>query len=164
MTIAWYFAYGSNMDAERMRTRGVGFVAIRGGRLPGYGLCFDKRAGTGYGHACFRHAPGEVLEGVLYRLDDPAGIVRLDPYERTPVNYSREPFTVATDSESIVAWTYVANPAVLEAGLRPQPDYLAHLLAGQPWLSPDYHARLARWPTAPRSGAMAAVAAPAPHA
>ena len=38
----FYFAYGSNMNPERVRARGLAVVAQRGARLPDYRLTFDK--------------------------------------------------------------------------------------------------------------------------
>ncbi len=88
------------------------------------------------------------MEGVLYWLAGPGEISKMDRFESTPVNYSREMVQLACASGTITAWTYVANPAVLKAGLRPPREYLQHLLAGQQYLSPDYYATLAAWPCA----------------
>ncbi len=43
-----YFAYGSNMNPARMQARGLSVCEALAGRLPGYVLCFNKRA-TGLG-------------------------------------------------------------------------------------------------------------------
>ena len=40
----WYFAYGSNMNPARMRSRGLSFSEAFSGQLAGYELCFNKRA------------------------------------------------------------------------------------------------------------------------
>ncbi len=45
----WYFAYGSNMNPARMQARGLAVLEALPGRLPGYGLCFNKRDGPGSG-------------------------------------------------------------------------------------------------------------------
>lgn len=155
-----YFAYGSNMNPARMRSRAVGFVHAEGAVLPGYGLVFDKRAGNreDAGHANIRWAPGESVHGVLYWLAEPEHIVRMDVFERAPVNYSREVFLLQATGEAaarpravdaqlaalgtIPAWVYVANRGALRAGLRPEPHYLAHLLAGEAFLPQHYVATL----------------------
>jgi len=143
-----YFAFGSNMNPERVRSRGLVFEAIEGGVLDGYRLTFDKRApgqGPG-GHASVRWAPGAQVEGVLYLLEGPGEIEKMDVFERAPVNYSREVVRVRTCGGERLAWTYFANPAVLAPGSRPEPDYLAHLLRGRAYLSEAYFRRLAAWP------------------
>lgn len=143
-----YFAFGSNMNPDRVRERGLSFDLVCGARLSGFRLVFDKSAPQhpDSGHANIAWAPGEVVEGVLYRLVDAMQIWHMDPFEQAPINYSREVVRVVTDAGSEVAWTYIANPARRRAGGKPERAYLAHLLAGRPWLSPAYHARLAAWP------------------
>lgn len=143
-----YFAYGSNMNLQRVQQRGLQVERVERAWLPGYRLAFDKHAAehAGAGHACISWHPGATVEGVLYWLADPSQIQRMDVFERTPVNYSREAVGVETGNGRLWAWTYFANPAVLRPGLRPPRAYLAHLLAGQPYLSTGYHARLSAWP------------------
>jgi gamma-glutamylcyclotransferase (GGCT)/AIG2-like uncharacterized protein YtfP len=86
------------------------------------------------------------VEGVLYALPTESELTKMDVFERTPINYSRDRLTVATPDGSRVAWTYFANPAVCRPGARPSRAYLAHLLAGRPYLSTDYFRRLERQP------------------
>lgn len=143
-----YFAFGSNMNPARVQQRGLRYVRIQAGRMPGFRLLFDKSANEhpDSGHANIGWAPGEVVEGLLYQLVDEQQILLMDPYEQTPVNYSREVVQVMTDEGSQIAWTYIANPARRRAHGRPERAYLAHLLKGRPWLSPAYYARLLSWP------------------
>lgn len=145
---ARYFAYGSNMNPERVRSRGLEVVRAEAARLPGFRLAFDKHAAEheGAGHACITVAAGQSVEGVLYSLAGPAEILKMDRFERAPIYYGREVIYVATAAGSVAAWTYFANTAVLRPGLKPHRSYLAHLLAGQSYLSADYYARLAAWP------------------
>ena len=158
-----YFAYGSNMDPERVRQRGLAFTRALAAALPGHALVFDKRAArvTGAGHANIRYCPGATVHGVLYVLEHPDMIQRMDPYEQAPINYGREVFHLATATatalaesgesgepassaprEWMPAWVYVGNPGVLQEGLRPEPEYMAHLLLGAPYLPADYLAAL----------------------
>lgn len=135
------------MNAMRMRERGMRFVAAEAACLADLRLAFDKasRMHPGIGHANLQFAPGEVVEGVLYRLADDREIARMDPFENAPVNYSRE---VVCTVGGELCWTYFANPAVRRAQLLPSRDYLGHLLAGAAHLSPAYVQRLAAWPCA----------------
>ena len=138
-----YFAYGSNMNPQRVGERGLEFDEVRPGRLANRRLVFDKlsRNHPHVAHANIVHAPGEFVEGVLYRLRPPDEILKMDPFERTPVYYGRDVVQVASEGQRISAWTYFANRALRREGLRPQRAYLEHLLAGRPYLSPEYY----RW-------------------
>ena len=144
-----YFAFGSNMNPNRVQARGLSWQQILGAMLPDVALVFDKRAGdvVGAGHANIRYAPGSRVYGVLYLLTTPAQIARMDPFEHAPINYGREVFYVQTAAGArIPAWTYVGNPAALQTGLLPTRSYMAQLLAGEPWLPPPYVAQLRSQP------------------
>jgi hypothetical protein len=146
--VCCYFAYGSNMNPERVRDRGLAFDRAEGARLPGYALRFEKSAPAhaGSGHANLVWDRDGEVEGVLYWLVSVDEIRKMDPYERTPVNYSREVVVTRTQGGTVPAWTYFANPGVLRPGLRPDRAYLAHLLAATGFLSKSYAARLRAWP------------------
>jgi gamma-glutamylcyclotransferase (GGCT)/AIG2-like uncharacterized protein YtfP len=146
--ISWrYFAYGSNMNPSRVRQRGLTIEHVESASLTGVRLAFDKVAAdhADAGHACLIFDPGGCVEGVLYWLAGAEDLVRMDRYERTPINYSREIVLVETASGPTSAWTYFANPAVLRAGTLPARSYLTHLLAGRDYLSEAYYQRLAGW-------------------
>jgi len=148
----FYFAYGSNMNPARMQARGLEVREAMAGRLPGYALCFDKRAmdrAPGRAYANIRHQSGGVVEGVLYRLAHEQEIGKLDHFEGTPIYYSRERLAIHCDLGVQAAWVYIANPAFRAPGLQPAQDYLAHLLAGKEFLSPDYWAELSALPVHP---------------
>ena len=145
-----YFAYGSNMNPQRVDSRGLNVDLPRGARLSGYRLTFNKMSAdhTGVGHANIEFSPNHHVEGVLYELAEPAEILKMDPFERAPWNYGRDLVQVQSlsDPDQITwAWTYFANPAVLVTGLRPSTEYLAHLLAGHPFLTEGYVQHLASW-------------------
>lgn len=145
----WYFAYGSNMNPARMQARGVAFAAALSARLPGYELCFNKRAHdqVGAAYANIRHQRDGVVEGVLYRLPNLGEIAKLDVYEGTPVFYSRERFALHSAAGVQAAWVYVANPAFRGDGGLPTRAYLQHLLEGRALLSAAYCQQLAAQPT-----------------
>lgn len=140
----FYFAYGSNMNPARMRARGLDYRHCQPGRLLNCALHFNKRAhnkrGVAYANIC--HAPGDEVQGVLYELAETTQIAMMDPYEGTPVRYSRELFEVAVASGRQWAWVYVANPAFIDATLGVEENYLSHLLGAGELLSPDYRQRL----------------------
>lgn len=144
----YYFAYGSNMNPARMRSRGLQFDEALAGQLRGFALCFNKRAHDRpeRSYANIRYQRDGVVEGVLYRLSHADEIRKMDPFEGTPVFYSRERMPVLTARGVIAAWVYVANPAMREEGLWPTRAYLEHLLAGREFLSESYWQALAAVP------------------
>ena len=90
---------------------------------------------------------GAQVEGVLYQLSDSEQILRMDPYERVPVNYRREMVELTTRTGRVNAWTYLAQPGAMAPNLWPKADYLAHLLAGIAFVSEPYAQRLQQQPT-----------------
>ncbi len=144
----YYFAYGSNMNPARMRSRGLDFSEVNPGRIDGLALRFNKISRHNRNWACANlvFAPGEHVEGVLYRLASDCEILKLDPYEGTPRYYSRDRFPVATLSGYHAAWTYIANPGVIDNNILPLRWYLHQLLEGAEFLSSDYVERLRATP------------------
>ena len=132
------------MNPARMRARGIDFVDAVAATLPDFQLTFNKKATgkEGVAYANVSYAPGNAVEGIAYLLADPADIVTMDPFEGSPVRYSREVYVLSAELGSINAWVYVANRAVLADGLLPERNYLNHLLAGKAWHSESYHQRL----------------------
>lgn len=151
--LTWYFAYGSNMSAERLfeerlKPEGVAMSERVAGRLDGWRLAFNKQgrvAGTGAGNIML--APGEAVHGTLNLL--PAkGFEVLDKYEGVAGgHYERQLVRVVRgDGGAIVeAITYVA--LLVAEDLRPTRAYLGHLLAGRDLLPEDYFRRLSETPT-----------------
>lgn len=153
----WYFAYGSNMDAnrlfgERLEREGVVRGQRVGGRLAGWRLVFDKKVtrvgalpGAGVGNIVA--APGDVVYGTLNALP-PKGFEVLDVHEGVAGgHYERRtvPVTCNDTGETVEATTYVALKVGI--GLRPTRAYLACLLAGRDLLPVDYWERLRATPT-----------------
>ena len=138
--IRYYFAYGSNMNTERVAERGLEVVDAVSGQLDDYHLVFNKmsRDHVGVGHANIQFRRGAVTEGVLYELASVEEIYKMDPFERAPWNYGREVVQIDHDEGSTWAWTYFANPAVIRTDLSPPLEYLDHLLAGREFLSGGY--------------------------
>ena len=145
----YYFAYGSNMNPQRMAARGMRTRAAHAAQLDGWQLCFNKRcaitAGTAYANIV--PAPGSVVPGVLYELVDDDQILRMDPFENWPERYRREQLEVTmAQGGSARSWVYIANPAWQRDGLLPQRWYLNHLLCGRPWLPAPYYQQLVSTP------------------
>lgn len=142
---SWYFAYGSNMNEKRMQARGINYIQCQSASLEHYQLSFNKRATgkTGIGYANIQYKRHALVQGVAYELPCKDTISLLDPFEGTPVRYSRDIFLLKTASGPLPAWVYVANPAMRDNNLLPEERYLDHLLAGKGFYSEDYHSWLA---------------------
>lgn len=152
--LSWYFAYGSNMSAERLfeerlRPEGVAMGERVAGRLDGWRLAFNKTARTppGAGAGNIVAAPGGIVHGTLNLL--PAkGFEVLDKYEGVAGgHYERQLVRVVRgdDGATVEAITYVA--LLVAEDLRPTRLYLGHLLAGRDLLPADYFQRLSETPT-----------------
>ncbi|APE29921.1 gamma-glutamylcyclotransferase [Halomonas aestuarii] len=140
----YYFAYGSNMNPTRVAARIGRTRRALAGVLHDHVLCFDKASRVaGIAHANVAASAGDRVEGALFELEHPGQIRDMDPFEGYPEEYDRHRLPVATCEGAIEAWVYIAAPGMTAGALRPAREYLEHLLAGEPFLTPDYHARLA---------------------
>ncbi|MGM0537029.1 MAG: gamma-glutamylcyclotransferase family protein [Pseudomonadota bacterium] len=139
----YYFAYGSNMNTARVAARIGPTRRVLAGVLHDHALRFDKASRVaGIGHANVVPRPGDSVEGALFELEQPGQIRGMDPFEGYPCEYDRHRLPIATREGDIDAWVYIAAPGTTAAALHPAREYLEHLLAGAPFLSTTYHARL----------------------
>ena len=140
MTAHYYFAYGSNMNPQRVRQRKTQFAHHQAGALVDYKLVFNKRSvkHPGAASANVMAEPGARTEGVVYKLSEPQQIEMMDPYEGYPIRYDRLILPIRCQREICDAWVYIANPAYISAGLKPARWYLNHLLAGASFLPASY--------------------------
>lgn len=142
--MSYYFAYGSNMNVARVAARIGETRRALAGVLMDYELRFDKASHIpGIAHANIAARSGERVEGVLFELREAAQIELMDPFEGVPRDYRRQRRIIHSAEGDIDAWVYIAVPERIRPSLRPAREYLEHLLAGEPFLSPEYHARLA---------------------
>lgn len=142
--MAYYFAYGSNMNAARVVARIGETRRALLGWLEGHRLAFDKASRVaGIAHANVQPASGSQVEGVLYELATPEQIELMDPFEGRPHEYERHLHAIDTHEGVIEAWVYVALPERTAEGLKPAREYLDHLLGGESLLSKAYFSRLA---------------------
>lgn len=145
----WYFAYGSNMNAERLfdarlKPEGVARGARIGGRLDGWRLAFNKRVrrreGAGAGNIV--PATGDAVFGTLNALPL-RGFEVLDRWEGVATgDYERRILTVVRldTGDTVEAIAYVA--LLTSENLKPTRDYLGHLLAGHDLLPRTYWEKL----------------------
>jgi len=139
----YYFAYGSNMNPERMKERGAHFTQIEGYALNGYSLKFNKASSLEPRRGCANIVPDEkgVVEGVLYKINV-EGLYNLDNFEGYPVEYDRVGFVIDLDGFQVTVKTYMAKPGKTREGLYPSRSYIEHLLRAKEYLSEDYYKNL----------------------
>lgn len=136
-----YFAYGSNMDPKRMKTRIGHANGRRYGLLRDYRLLFNKQARDkdgnekrGEGKTNIVPEGNQTVEGALYEISE-SELAVLDGFE---IGYAREMKPVELqDGTRVDAWVYVADEEEIRGGLRPSRKYLKHLLKGRDILSED---------------------------
>lgn len=134
----WYFAYGSNMNAEQMRARASQYTDDQVARLENYELLFNKKARGGSAKANIRPAPGKTVYGVLYRIPE-SSLRTLDRFEGAPEHYRRiEVNVVNAEGNRVPAQVFIATK--VEKGLRPDSHYLQAILqaAGERQFPQEY--------------------------
>ncbi len=138
-----YFAYGSNMNPERMVERGVEFFSRELLILDGWSLRFHKiTLHPNTGAANIVPDRGGVVEGILYEVTI-EGISRLDQYEHYPTEYDRVGLRVRLDcGNEAEILTYIAHTHKTREDLKPSRSYLDHLLAASDLLSENYYNQL----------------------
>ena len=144
-----YFAYGSNMDPERMRQRGIEFSRREYTILNGWRLVFNKIAfpNSKEGYANIERDEEGVVEGILYEIQE-SGLTKLDGYEGYPDHYNRIKVRVKlSNAQEVEGITYIAQHNKIGSGLKPSKDYLNHLLKGCDLLSEKYCEMLRKWET-----------------
>lgn len=139
-----YFAYGSNMNPDRMKERKAFFTDRVFARLENYKLVFDKTTKNHPDEGVGNIIPDDnsVVEGVLYEVEWDS-IERLDIFEGYPTAYSREEIQVElSDGEMVDALVYIACEGQTSNGLKPSREYLSHYLKGKDLLSSEYYSFL----------------------
>lgn len=141
----WYFAYGSNMDAKRMKKR-IGRLSDRIlGVVRNWRLEFNKASKNIPGASFANIVPcsGEVVEDILYTVTEEE-LRKLNFCEVVPVHYQHHRITVGRQDtgEVVAAVTYLANPDKVRDGLKPTRGYIGYLLSEADCLSEEYMQRL----------------------
>lgn len=149
-----YFAYGSCMDDRRIRKEGLldRFQGYRPGErktravLKDYRLAFTTPRSDG-GRADIVESPGDVVEGILYRIDEQAWTYLLKREGAWPINSGQpRPFyrptrvDVEVDGQKVPALTFTVVDKQEETA--PPPHYLEEIIRGaQGILSQEYLTR-----------------------
>ena len=125
-----YFAYGSNLSTERLQGRVPSARARGRGRLLHHSLRWHKRGKDGSGKCDIVSTDGRsVVWGVLFDIawdEKPA----LDAVEGLGTGYFEKEVRIVTDDGECLALTYHANPAGIDAALRPFDWYKDYVVRG----------------------------------
>jgi hypothetical protein len=99
----YYFAYGSNMNSERMASRCPGATPV------GKGILLDKVLVERY-YADIEDQPGSRINGLIWEIskDDRDS---LDSYEGYPELYERYMTDIIFDGRTVSAIVYEMTPA-----------------------------------------------------
>lgn len=107
-----YFAFGSNVDLDRIRKRCPSAQSLTTGKLEDYKLVFNmmgnKEEGKGGGIANIEESIGDYVLGALYRIDKQE-LQELNVLEQS-MNYSVETMDIiVTEDYSIDATVYISH-------------------------------------------------------
>ncbi|GIV89167.1 MAG: hypothetical protein KatS3mg055_1685 [Chloroflexus sp.] len=134
-----YFAYGSNMSLERLRSRIASVKVIGRAFLKDWNMVLNKRSRDGSGKANLVESPGDVTWGVLYEIHNSD----LDTLDRVEGGYQRITVQVQQPDGTVVeAVTYISGNLTNDP--RPYRWYKELILSGarEHNLPQDYIARL----------------------
>jgi gamma-glutamylcyclotransferase len=130
----YYFAYGSNIDNNRLYQRIGRFVENTDGILPKYNIIFNKKTSCNdYAYANIQSNNNKIVYGKIYKLtlhelnmlDKDEGI------EENKIGYERKIFQVydIKNKKYILAYSYIAtNPIILTNILKPSEKYKKYFL------------------------------------
>jgi len=130
----YYFAYGSNINKNRLYQRIGRLVNNTNGILPNYNIIFNKKTSQNdYSYANIQSNPNNIVYGKIYKLtlhelnmlDKDEGI------EENKIGYERKLFKVydIENKKYILAYSYIAtNPIVLTNVLQPSEKYKQYFL------------------------------------
>lgn len=137
-----YFAYGSNLFAPRLVRRVPSTQVYKTAVLPGHELRFHKNGadGSAKANAFFTDNEQHQVHGVVYKMTATERHL-LDCCEG---GYDRHELEVLTDIGPVTAFTYIAQPELLDESLSPFHWYKAYVQQGaqQHGLMSDYIARI----------------------
>ena len=127
-----YFAYGSNMDSNRLYNRIGNFSASERAHLPEYQFQYNKLSYMlNQVYANIIPEPNSVVWGVLVGIDE-LQLEKLDESEGVENgHYRHETVSVVTDQNiEIEAVTYIAEENWIKDGLKPKDKYRNFCIRG----------------------------------
>ena len=147
---SWYFAYGSNLNTDRLyearlKPRGCWMGRRLAARLDGWELKFNipSPAWVGAGVGNMQQNDAETVWGTINEMDE-KGLDVLDIYEQVKEGmYKRITVSVFCPQldKTVEAVAYV-GVCKLDDSLIPSKDYLCHFLVGRDVLPAEYIKKL----------------------
>jgi gamma-glutamylcyclotransferase len=123
--MAYYFAYGSNMDTPQMQQRLEAVRIVGQARFKGYRLVFDKISKDRTGKANLLKDEQSEVWGVVYEMTDEQ-MRKLDSFER---GYDRAKVEVELDNgKRLQVYTYISEKR--DPSLRPKTEYVNTIING----------------------------------
>ena len=109
----YYFAYGSNLNVERLKKRNVSFNKNLSAMIKDYKLVFNKIASKNPNlerYANIIKTKNSIVEGILYQITRDS-LQELDKHEGFPNHYNRyeKEILIKSTGEIVKAWVYIAN-------------------------------------------------------
>lgn len=132
-----YFAYGSNIDINRMISRGVSPISVRLGILDNYKFIINKmsKMDPSIGYANIVPEDGSFVEGLIYEVCDD-DILKLDRFEGYPNHYYRKILSIG--GEAVIV--YIASDKYVSISpLRTTQEYKNYILEGRKYFSDGYY-------------------------
>jgi len=126
------FAYGSNMNIDRLQERTPSAVKVSNASIKGYKFRCNKVSNTGSskGNIVFTGDENDVVWGVIYEIDDNEK-PNLDRVEGLGQGYNQTTITVKnSDNQDEDVQVYVADPGAINENMRPFDWYRDFILSG----------------------------------
>ncbi len=126
------FAYGSNMNLNRLKKRVPSATKVCNASLEGYRFSFNKRSndGSGKGNIQQTNIDGDIVVGVVFEIDEkekPA----LDAVEGLGNGYNQTVIDLLDESgEPFQAQVYVADATAVDDNLLPYDWYKEFVVTG----------------------------------
>lgn len=140
--MGYYFAYGSNMDKNQLKKRGVNFFDSFSGKLFNYKLVFQEflldENKNSYANIIFKK--NSFVEGIVFEVD--SSIKNLDSYECVPQDYFKKYKNVLTEKGIFSCLVYIGNKKNIGLEKNPKKNYLKKILRGKNYLSKGYYKKL----------------------
>lgn len=128
-----YFGYGSNINLNALRAKGVEPLSSQKGRLRGWRLRFNvqhwfKHEG-GMGNIEQTNNENDYVEGVIHMCNDQS-LIPLDKLETYGIGYDRIEVEIETNNGIIKGLTYVGLPAFIDNNCLPTQRYKNIIILG----------------------------------
>lgn len=126
------FAYGSNMNVNRLKQRVPSAVKVCNASLPGYKFAFNKRSndGSGKGNIQQTNVDGDTVAGVVFEINE-AEKPALDAVEGLGSGYNQAVVDLLDENgKTFQAQVYIADENAVDDNLMPYDWYKEFVVTG----------------------------------